>query len=1086
MSSTPKTVPGKLSHYRLIEQIGAGGMGVVYLAHDEHLQRDVGLKVLPPGSLADETARKRFRKEALSLAKLNHPNIATVHEFGTDSNTDFLVTEYIAGTTLDKKLMDGAMPFEEVYRLGVQLGQGLAAAHEQGVVHRDLKPANLRLTPDGRLKILDFGLAQLMPQASDLTSAALTATSATPLSSTHSTEVSGTVPYMAPEQLRGERPDPRNDVWSAGAVLYEMATGKRAFAQTNPSVLIDAIFHQTPPSPSSINRAIPAELDKIILRALAKDPAQRYQKAQDLTADLVQQSSTAATAPAQPRHWKRWLALGIGAGLVVAAIAYFLLQPNKPVITIAPSAPHRRAVAVLGFKNLTGNPDKAWLSTALSEMFTTELGEGDELRTIPGESVANMKISLALPDEDSYSTKTLKRIAQNLGSDDVVVGSFLPVGNGELRVDLRLQDTASGETVATVSEKGSETQIDDLVASAGNELRQKLGIAPLSDAQSASVRASLPSNPEAARLYSQGLQALRLFDAQSARNLFDKAVAIEPDHAPTHEALAAALSALGYDDKAKEQAKKALALSTQASREERLLIEAQSHKLLGQSQEAIDSYHALFDFFPDEVDYGISLASSQLSAGKFSDAEATLAQLRKLKVSDADAARIDLWDAEIGGRQGDMKREQSLSEKAVNEGKSIGANLFVAEGLIIESDGLEKMGQTDKATALIEQARKLYVATGNQRGIGRTLLTEGDGKFDQGAYSEARKDFDEALRAFQKIGAQGSIRNSYERIGNVSYAEGKPQESIEYYNKALQFDLSVHDPGNLAGDYGNIANAMDDLGNLQEALKMQKQSLDAFAQVNDKQGETETLANLGNLAVEMGRLAEAKKYFDDSLAMAREIDYRVSIPYPTDGLGNVLEAEGDSAGAAKQFEQALALCNEMKNVGFATRIQMAQAFNLIDDGDYLGAEKLAREMLKDFDKTDFTGNSELQSILARSFLGKGDLKGAQEAASQAAALVQKSNANAAHFEAALADGRVKAKSGKYSEGHQELEAAREKAHKFGYQLYEDEIRLGLGEIELGAKAPEASAHLTALESDARALGDLHVANRANALLDAKQ
>ena len=156
-----------LSHYRIVEKIGVGGMGIVYRAHDEQLDRDVAIKVLPRGSLANETARKRFRTEALSLGRLNHPNIATVHEFGTQDGVDFLVTEYIAGLTLDAKLAAGPLPPADVFRLGLQLAQGLAAAHQQGIVHRDLKPGNLRLTTDGRLKILDFGLAQFMPQASE-------------------------------------------------------------------------------------------------------------------------------------------------------------------------------------------------------------------------------------------------------------------------------------------------------------------------------------------------------------------------------------------------------------------------------------------------------------------------------------------------------------------------------------------------------------------------------------------------------------------------------------------------------------------------------------------------------------------------------------------------------------------------------------------------------------------------------------------------------------------------------------------------------------------------------------------------------
>src|SRR5579885_3608839 len=206
-------IPQNLSHYRVLEQIGAGGMGVVYRAHDEQLERDVAIKVLPPGTLADESARRRFRKEALALAKLNHPNIGGIYEFGSQNGCDFLVMELVSGLTLDAKLAAGPLPEDEVLRLGIQLADGLQAAHAQGIIQRDLKPGNLRLTSDGRLKILDFGLAH-WSAPDDIAAATVTLTKAQ--------EVSGTVPYMAPEQLRGQKADERSDLYSAGAVLYEL------------------------------------------------------------------------------------------------------------------------------------------------------------------------------------------------------------------------------------------------------------------------------------------------------------------------------------------------------------------------------------------------------------------------------------------------------------------------------------------------------------------------------------------------------------------------------------------------------------------------------------------------------------------------------------------------------------------------------------------------------------------------------------------------------------------------------------------------------------------------------------------------
>src|SRR6266849_11008203 len=257
MAAPPQLVGQTLSHYRIIEQIGAGGMGVVYLGRDEQLERDVAVKVLPIGTLADESARKRFRKEALALAKLSHPSIATIFEFSTQNDTDYLVTEYISGLSLDNKLAAGALSEKEVIGLGIQLAQGLGAAHEQGIVHRDLKPANLRLTSDGRLKILDFGLAQLMPHASEL---GLTATLP------QSQEVTGTLPYMSPEQLRGEPAEARTDIWAAGAVLYEIATAHRPFEQKIPSALTDDIIHNAPRPPRSLGPALSPKLEAVILK----------------------------------------------------------------------------------------------------------------------------------------------------------------------------------------------------------------------------------------------------------------------------------------------------------------------------------------------------------------------------------------------------------------------------------------------------------------------------------------------------------------------------------------------------------------------------------------------------------------------------------------------------------------------------------------------------------------------------------------------------------------------------------------------------------------------------------------------------
>jgi tetratricopeptide (TPR) repeat protein/predicted Ser/Thr protein kinase len=282
-----------LGRYRILEEIGSGGMGVVYRARDENLERDVALKVLPKDRLGDETARKRFQKEAKSLSKLNHPNIATVHDFGTEEGVDYLVMEYITGETLEDWLQRGALDESEVVRLGIQLVEGLSAAHERGVIHRDLKPGNLRITQDGRLKILDLGLALMLQAPSE------TATTDSRL--TGAQAAVGTIPYMAPEQLRGELADERTDIYAAGAVLYEMATGQRPFHEKSGAVLISAILTQWPATPRELKADVSTSLEKVILKALDKQRDHRYRSAQELLGELQKlgpaETATVALSP---------------------------------------------------------------------------------------------------------------------------------------------------------------------------------------------------------------------------------------------------------------------------------------------------------------------------------------------------------------------------------------------------------------------------------------------------------------------------------------------------------------------------------------------------------------------------------------------------------------------------------------------------------------------------------------------------------------------------------------------------------------------------------------------------------------------
>ena len=416
-----------LSRHRVLAKLGAGGMGEVYRARDECLDRDVALKVLPAHTLADEAARKRFRKEALALSKLNHPNIATVHDFDTQDDVDFLVMEYVAGATLAKRITGGALPEKEVAQLGIQVAAALEEAQEQGVVHRDLKPGNVMVTPKGQAKVLDFGLAKLVRPVTD--------TAATE-SLTETPAAAGTLPYMPPEQLQGKVVDARTDLYALGALLYEMGTGQRAFPERESHRLITAILHETPQPPRALNREVSAGLESIILKALEKDPEHRYQSARELRVDLERLSGPEPflAVPRRPGLTRRQL-VGMAGAAMVALLAVPLglnVGGLRDRLLGTATAPRIQSIAVLPLENLSGDPEQDYFADGMTEALITDLGKLSALRVISRRSVMRYR----------GSDKPLPEIARELNVDAVLDGSTLRSGD-QVRITAQLIHAAT-------------------------------------------------------------------------------------------------------------------------------------------------------------------------------------------------------------------------------------------------------------------------------------------------------------------------------------------------------------------------------------------------------------------------------------------------------------------------------------------------------------------------------------------------------------------------------------------------------------------------------------------------------------------
>ena len=523
MTDSSSLIGQTISHYRMIERIGAGGMGEVYRARDEHLGREVAIKVLPQRTLIDEHARKLLHKEAVTLSKLNHSHIATIYDFDTQQGLDFLVMEYVSGETLSQHLSASVLSEKEVAALGLQIVQALEEAHEHGIIHRDLKPANIAITSKGRVKVLDFGLAKLF----DPTRGGLKAETLT--QSVDDSNLIGTLPYMAPEQVNGEHIDARADIWAAGCVLYEMATHQRSFREESTARLFDSILHQVVVAPRALNPRISPEMERIILKCLAKEPENRYQSAKELLVDLRRLTGNSTTVVGHQKHplWK--LVSKLATLLIALALgtAYFVSRRYWP----QSAAAQRIMLAVLPFENLSGDPKQEYFSDGLTEEMISQLGrwQPQRLGVIARTSTTHYK----------GSKKRIDQIGHELGVSYVLEGS---VRREEDRVRIATELIHVVDQTPLWSET-YERQAADVFAvqsEVASRITQSLAL-ELLPSQRASLLRSPTKDSAAHEAYLKGLYYLNNVTGENyerARTHLERAIELDPRYAPAYAALA--------------------------------------------------------------------------------------------------------------------------------------------------------------------------------------------------------------------------------------------------------------------------------------------------------------------------------------------------------------------------------------------------------------------------------------------------------------------------------------------------------------------------------------------------------------------
>lgn len=732
--------------------------------------------------------------------------------------------------------------------------------------------------------------------------------------------------------------------------------------------------------------------------------------------------------------------------LILVGTVFFGVRPRHgaPTSTAQASiAPiHvRRSVAVLSFRNLPARPEDNWLSAAFSEMLNTELAAGGELRMVSGEDVTRVENELPLSREDSLSKSTLQRLRTNPGADVVILGSYMLLPNDaerKIRLDVRLQDTAGGETIAEESVSGNESDLFSLVSDLGGKLRRSLGVAVPSEEIEIATRAALPSNEKAARLYAEGRAKMWQFDYAAARDLLNQAIAADPDYPLAHSALSEVFWHTGNDAKCSAEANRAVQLSNHLSQEQRLLVQGQYQKAMQQWPEAVETYRALFRLFPDSLDYGIQFASAQMHLSA-ADSLQTLAALRHLPPPLGDDARIDMTEASAWINR-DLSKARAAAKVAIEKATAQGSPVIVSRtyGILCQQEPA-----TGASTEAIDICRNALEA------------------------SVAAKD----------PNSEAMMRTD---LAALYYLRGDLTQSAEMFQQAVKKFKQVGNRDGVATALSNFADTRLSQGELMEARKLLEESIPEYRAVDDKEGVVLNLDSLGDIWRQNGELDKADASYQQAEELARTIEDKNATAYVLSGMGDVALDRGDLGLARKRYEEALALRTQAGEKQFAAESRVFLAKLAIEEGHASDAEASVRGCKEQF-HSEQQADDELSASIALidALLAQGKQGEAQKEMEAARQLENKSQNLFLRLQFELVSGRVLLASDHPDASRPTFQRVASDARRYGFVGLELADELALAQLSNKMKhASQAQIELHALQKSAASKGFGLIARKA--------